>query len=64
MHLNCALCQPLFVGEVAVVGEVYVLEGADDKADVLGEDEGDLLEAGRLAGGIRRVYDLLESVLR
>jgi hypothetical protein len=64
VHLNCALCQSLFVGEIAVVGKADVLEGADGDADVLGEDEVEAREAGGLAGGVCRVYDLLGSVLR
>jgi hypothetical protein len=64
MNFDGVLCKALFVGEVTVIGEVNVLKGADDEADVLGEDERDAREAGRLARGVCRVYDLLESVLR
>lgn len=62
VHLNSALGKSLFVGEVAVVGEVDVLEGADDEADVLWEDERFACEASGLAGAIRRIYDLLKLV--
>jgi hypothetical protein len=58
VHLDGAFRKTFLVGEIAVVGEVDVLEGADDEADVLGKDEGFAGEAGGLAGGVCRVYDL------
>jgi hypothetical protein len=58
VHLDGAFCKTFLVGEIAVVREIDVLEGADDEADVLGEDEGFAGKAGGLAGSVCRVYDL------
>jgi hypothetical protein len=58
VHLDGAFCKTFLVGEIAVIREIDVLEGADDEANVLGEDEGFAGKAGGLAGSVCRVYDL------
>jgi hypothetical protein len=58
VHLDGAFRKTFLVSEIAVIGEIDVLEGADDEADVLGEDERFTGEAGGLARSVCRVYDL------
>jgi hypothetical protein len=49
MYLDRTFSETFFIGEIAVIGKVDVLERADDEADVLWEDERLAGEAGGLA---------------
>ena len=55
MHFDCALCKSLFVGEVAVVGEIDVLERADDETDVLRKDERIAGKTSSFPSGVCRI---------
>jgi hypothetical protein len=52
MNFDGTLCETFLVGEIAVVREIDVFEGADDKADVLGEDERFACETGSFPGRV------------
>jgi hypothetical protein len=49
MYFDRTFSETFFIGEIAVIGKVDVLERADDEADVLWEDERLAGEAGGLA---------------
>jgi hypothetical protein len=58
VDLDCVLSQTLIVKGIAVLGEIDVLEGTDDEADVLREDgcvTGEARCLPRIVGGVENL---------
>lgn len=63
MNLDRVFTQTFVIESIAVFGEIDVLEGPDDEADVLREDGRVAGKARRLSCRVGRVENLCVSVL-